>query len=57
MIAEYQQKFAEASFIKDGCSPEEAKKETWASMVEHLFDGNEAEAINQFHLSERAKWE
>jgi len=45
---EKQQLYAEKMFIKDGCPPEDAKKENWASMVKNLYDGDDDGALREF---------
>ena len=42
--------FVVAKFIADGCPEEDARNETWESMVENLFDGNEQAAIDEMNL-------
>jgi hypothetical protein len=45
-----QQEFAEYKFIKDGCPTDEAKKESWDSMVERFFDDDEDAALDEFNV-------
>jgi hypothetical protein len=45
-----QQEFAEHKFTKDGCPADEAKKESWDSMVEHFFDNDEDAALDEFNV-------
>ena len=45
-----QQEFAEYKFITDGCPESDAKREDWESMVSSFFDGDEDDAMNEFHV-------
>ena len=49
MLYDKQQEFAAFKFIKDGCSSD-AEDESWDSMVEHLFDGDDDAAWNEFQI-------
>ena len=49
MIKNIRQEFAEMKYIKDGCPESDARKETWESMVQSFYDGNEKAAIEEFN--------
>lgn len=50
LMMNLQQEFAEYKYIKDGCPEGDARKEGWESMVKSFFDGNEAAALEEFHV-------
>jgi hypothetical protein len=50
MMMNLQQEFAVFKFVKDGCPEEDAKNESWDSMVAGLYDGNESAALTEFYL-------
>jgi len=49
-MSELEKKFVVSKFMADGCPEDDAKAETWESMVENLFDGDEEAAKQELEL-------